>query len=76
METLLGDRIEQAITPIVGTVLAAVSVDLEAKRIGKTRDDLTRSDLAPIADNLAEQLKLVVGLELANAAAQMVRDLP
>jgi hypothetical protein len=74
--TLLGDRIEEAITPIVGTVLAAVSVDLESGRIGKSRDTLVRSDLAVIADNLEGQLRLVVGEELAKAAAQRVRDLP
>ncbi|GAB4279057.1 MAG: hypothetical protein Kow0056_11970 [Coriobacteriia bacterium] len=76
MSSLLGDRIEEAITPIVGTVLAAVSVDLESKRIGKSRETLTRSDLAVIADNLEEQLRLVVGEDLARAAAQRVRDLP
>lgn len=75
METLLGDRVEAAITPIVGTVLSAVSVDLESKRIGKTRDTLIRSDLASIADNLETQLRLVVGEELARAAAQRVREL-
>lgn len=74
--TLLGDRIEEAITPIVGTVLAAVSVDLESKRIGKTRDSLVRSDLDQVADNLEAQLKLVVGANLAKVAAQRVRELP
>jgi hypothetical protein len=75
-ETLLGDRIEEAIMPIVGTVLASVSVDLEAKRIGKTRMTLLRSDLSVISDNLEDALRLVVGAELAKAAAQRVRDLP
>ena len=74
--TLLGDRVEEAITPIVGTVLASVSIDLESKRVGKTRESLVRSDLAAIADNLEDQLRLVVGEELAKAAAQRVRDLP
>ena len=75
MLSLLGDRIEAAITPIVGTVLASVSLDLESKRIGKSRDTLIRSDLAQIADNLEGQLRLVVGDELAGAAAQRVREL-
>lgn len=75
MPNVLADRIEETLRPIVGTVLAAVSVDLESKRIGKDPDTITRQDLERIADNLADQLRLVVGQDLAVAAAQQVRDL-
>ncbi|MHB1341825.1 MAG: hypothetical protein ACYCX5_08705 [Coriobacteriia bacterium] len=71
----MAQRIEEVIRPIVGTVLAAVSVDLESKRIGKDPDTITRQDLPDIADNLAMQLRLVVGPDLAGAAAQKVREL-
>lgn len=72
---LLADRIEEVLRPIVGTVLATVSVDLESKRIGKDPESITRLDLPAIADNLSQQLKLVVGPDLAAAAAQRVREL-
>ena len=72
---ILAERIEEVLRPIVGTVLATVSVDLESKRIGKDPDSITRLDLSVIADNLSNQLKLVVGPDLAGAAAQRVRDL-
>lgn len=75
MPNVLADRIEETLRPIVGTVLAAVSVDLESKRIGKDSDTITRQDLERIADNLCGQLRLVVGQDLAIAAAQQVRDL-
>jgi hypothetical protein len=75
MANLLAQRIEEAITPVVGSVLAAVSVDLEARRIGKTADTLTRDDLDQIAENLSGQLRLVVGEELARAASARVRGL-
>jgi hypothetical protein len=75
MPNVLADRIEETLRPIVGTVLAAVSVDLESKRIGKDPETITREDLERIADNLCDQLRLVVGRDLAAAAAQQVRDL-
>ena len=75
MPNVLAERIEETLRPIVGTVLASVSVDLESRRIGKTPDTITRMDLDDIASNLTSQLRLVVGNDLANAAAQKVREL-
>lgn len=75
MANVLADRIEDTLRPIVGSVLASVSVDLESRRIGKTVDTITRADLDLIAENLVGQLRLVVGPELADAAAQRVKDL-
>ena len=72
---LLAQRIEDVLTPVVGTVLAAVSVEVEAKRLGKDPDSITRDDLGPLADNLATALVLVVGKDLADAAAGQVRML-
>jgi hypothetical protein len=71
----VAERVEQVLIPIVGSVLASVSVDLESKRIGKDRDTLSSFDLDVMADNLATQLKLVVGADMAAAAAQRVRAL-
>ena len=75
MANILAQRIEETLRPVIGTVLATVSVDVEAKRIGKTVETVERSDLGPIADNLVNALRLVVGQELAEAAASKVRDL-
>lgn len=75
MADVLAERIEETLRPIVGTVLASVSVDLESRRIGKTPETITRMDLNDIASNLTLQLRLVVGNHLANAAAQKVREL-
>ncbi len=75
MANLLAQRIEETLRPVIGTVLATVSVDVEAKRIGKTVDTLERSDLNDVADNLVNALRLVVGQELAEAAAAKIRDL-
>jgi hypothetical protein len=72
---LLAQRIEEVLTPVVGTVLASVSVEVEAKRLGKTPGDITRDDLGPLADNLSTALVLVVGKDLADAAAGQVRML-
>jgi len=75
VSSLLATRIEEVLRPVIGTVLATVSVDVEAKRIGKSVDTLERRDLPVIAENLAEALKLVVGPDVAMAASQRVREL-
>ena len=75
MANELAQSIEQTLGPLVGVVLASVSVDLETKRIGKDPDSVNVLDLPAIADNLAVQLRLLVGREMAEAAAQQVRSL-
>lgn len=76
MPNVLAERIEETLRPIVGSVLATVSVDLETRRVGKTPETVSREDLATIADNLVDQLRLVVGRDLAEAAASRVRNMP
>jgi len=75
LPNVLATRIEEVLRPIIGTVLASVSVDVESKRIGKTPDTIDRMDLPSISENLVTALRLVVGQDLAAAAAQKVRDL-
>ena len=75
MPNVLAQRIEETLRPVIGTVLATVSVDVEAKRIGKDPDSIVRSDVPTIADNLVSALRLVVGQELAEAASRRVREL-
>ena len=75
MPNILAERIEETLRPVIGTVLATVSVDVEAKRIGKTVESIDRDDLGEIADNLVDALRLVVGQDLAQAAATRVRNL-
>lgn len=75
MPNLLAQRIEETLRPVIGTVLATVSVDVESKRVGKTPDTIERDDLPAISDNLVGALRLVVGPDMAAAAARKVRDL-
>ena len=75
MSSLVAERIEEVLTPLVGSVLASVTVDLETRRIGKDRETLNGLDLPALADNLATQLRLVVGPDVAAAAAERVREL-
>jgi hypothetical protein len=75
MPNVLAQRIEETLRPVIGTVLATVSVDVEAKRIGKDPDSIVRADVPVIADNLVTALRLVVGQDLADAAARRVREL-
>jgi hypothetical protein len=72
---LLAQRIEETLRPVIGTVLATVSVDVESKRVGKDPDTIERGDLPAISDNLVGALRLVVGPDMAAAAARKVRDL-
>lgn len=75
MPNVLAIRIEETLRPVIGTVLATVSVDVETKRIGKDPETVDRSDLVHIADNLVLALRLVVGQDMAEAAARRVLDL-
>jgi len=72
---LLAQRVEETLRPVIGTVLASVSLDVESRRIGKSPETIDHADLASIADNLVSALRLVVGQEMADAAAQKVREL-
>jgi hypothetical protein len=72
---LLAQRIEETLRPVIGTVLACVSVDVESKRLGKTPETIERHDLESMADNLVSALRLVVGQDMAEAAAMKVREL-
>ena len=75
MANPLAQRIEETLRPVIGTVLASVSVDVESKRIGKDPDTIVRADLEVISENLVSALRLVVGPEMAAMAAHRIRDL-
>lgn len=75
MSNVLATRIEETLRPVIGTVLASVSVDVETRRIGKSPDSVDRGDLVNISDNLVVALRLVVGQEMAEAAARRVLEL-
>lgn len=75
MPNLLAERIEETLRPVIGTVLASVSVDVESKRIGKTPDTIDRNDLPAISSNLVAALRLVVGQDMAESAAAKVLDI-
>lgn len=71
----LAKRVEETLRPIIGVVLATVSLDVESKRIGKSPETIDRSDLPRMADNLVVALRLVVGQEIAERAGRRVREL-
>ena len=75
MANVLAQRVEETLRPVIGTVLATVSVDVESKRIGKTPDTIDRGDLHQMSANLVSALRLVVGQDMAEAAARKVREL-
>jgi hypothetical protein len=68
-------RIEETLRPVIGTVLASVSVDVESKRLGKTPETIDRADLPKISENLVQALRLVVGPDMASIAARRILDL-
>ena len=75
MPNPLAALVEESLRPIIGTVLATVSVDVESRRIGKNPDTIERADLPVIAGNLVSALRLIVGKDMAEAAARKVREL-
>ena len=75
MANILAQRVEETLRPVIGTVLATVSVDVESKRLGKNPETLDRCDLPKMSENLVSALRLVVGQDMAEAAARKVREL-
>ncbi|PKQ16629.1 MAG: hypothetical protein CVT67_04335 [Actinobacteria bacterium HGW-Actinobacteria-7] len=75
MPNALALRIEETLRPVIGTVLASVSVDVESKRLGKTPETIDRADLPKISENLVQALRLVVGPDMASIAARRILDL-
>ncbi|RJQ55993.1 MAG: hypothetical protein C4521_01345 [Actinobacteria bacterium] len=75
MESSIAGRISQVLSPLIGEVLTRVSLELESKRLGKTPETLAAEDLDEFAHNLEQQLRLVVGPEVAAKAAERVGDL-
>lgn len=75
MPNALAIQVEETLRPVIGSVLATVSVDVESKRLGKTPDTLDHSDLTQMSENLVSALNLVVGRALAESAARKVREL-
>lgn len=75
MANLLAQRIEETLRPVIGAVLASVSVDVESKRLGKDPDSIDRADLPVMSENLVTALRLVVGQDMAESAARKVREL-
>lgn len=75
MPNSLAVQIEETLRPVIGTVLASVSVDVESKRIGKSVDTIANSDLPVISQNLVAALRLVVGQDMAESAARKVLEI-
>jgi hypothetical protein len=70
----LAVKICSAITPLLGSVLASVTVDVEVRRMGKEPDALEAGDLAPLSMAVERHLISFVGPDLAQAAAARVRE--
>ncbi len=75
MGNAVAQSIEQVLKPLVGQVLARAAIDLEARRMGKDSDTITYGDVAELSDHLRTQLAPFVGTDIAQAAAQQVRNL-
>lgn len=74
MADKLAVRICSAITPLLGSVLANVTVDVEARRLGKEPEALEAADLTPLSLAIERHLVSFVGPDLAQAAAARVRE--
>lgn len=75
MQNDIAAKIKAVLEPLVGEVLAEVSLELEAKRIGRSPGTLTSDDLPQFAANLETQLRLVVGPVVARRAANRVAEI-
>ena len=75
MDESVARQISSAIEPLVGSVLAKVTVDLEAQRLGKNVEDISFGDIPALSMALEQHLVSFVGRDLAEAAATRVREI-
>lgn len=68
------DKIADALEPLVGPVLARVTVEVEARRLSKEPTDLTYDDIVPMSVAIERHLVNFVGRTVAEAAATKVRE--
>ena len=75
MANALAMRVEEMLRPVIGSVLASVSVDVESKRIGRTPDTLEHSDLNKMSENLVSALRWWWGRTSPRPPPSKVREL-
>lgn len=73
MNSDVAAQIAEALEPLVGPVLARVTVDVEARRLEKEPRELTYDDVPRISVALERNLSSFVGNAVAEAAATRVR---
>lgn len=75
VEEDVSQQVTAALAPLVGTVLAGVTVQVEATRLGKSTATLDYADLGELSTSIERHLVSFVGPKVAQAAATRVREL-
>jgi hypothetical protein len=70
----IATSLKTTLEPLVGSVLSQATIEVEAARMGKKPEDLTYADLVPMSEAIERHLVSFVGAQLAQAAAQKVRE--
>jgi hypothetical protein len=72
-ENKLSKRIEIVLTPLLGTIMAAVTVKIQCEKIGVTPDTLSIPDLPRLADAIEKALVVFVGSSKAKDVAAGIK---
>lgn len=68
------DIIASILAPLVGDFVTKVSINLAAKKIGKTPETIVPEDLPDLATALRPPLVTLLGTPIANSLVERIRE--
>ncbi len=74
-ENKLVKRIEIVLTPLLGAIMASVTVKIHCEKIGVTPDTLSIPDLPKLGDSIEKALVVFVGSTKAKELAGSIKTI-
>lgn len=71
----LGDAIKALLSPIVGEFVSRTSLNMAAKRVGKSPESISKTDLPGLAEALQPALRTLVGVPAADSLVAQIKAL-
>ena len=74
-ENKLVKRIEILLTPLLGAIMASVTVKIQCEKIGTSSDTLSIPDLPKLGDAIEKALVVFVGSKKAHEVAGSIKTI-
>ena len=74
-ENILAKKIESLLTPLLGSIMATVTIKIQCEKIGVTPDTLSIPDLAKIGNVIEKALIVFVGSSKARDVSGNIKTI-